>query len=212
MPGGKLTWATLTMLGSCIAASPALARSAEAEAARELPDPEVVEESEQAIDLRPFELGVRFGPSFGWYMGAAHLELDAGIRLTETLHLVPAARVAGGLGTDDRNYLEFGGDLGIRVGRPKRVSGVGHFGAGAIYLGEIREGGGISHFYAVPYGRIGGGIRLVGDGRFAWGVEGAARFGYAVHRNPELVDPVTGVSLDRSSFYGNLDLSLVLSF
>jgi hypothetical protein len=211
MPG-KLTWTALAMLGVCIAALPASARASNEVEAAELPDPEVVEASEQAIDLRRFELGVRFGPSLGWYMGAGHLELDAGIRLTETLQLVPAARVAGGLGSDDRNYLEFGGDLGIRLSRPKRVSGVGHFGAGALYLGEIREGGGISHIYAVPYGRIGGGIRLAGDGRFAWGVEGAARFGYAVHQNPELVDPATGISLDRSSFYGNLDLSLVLSF
>jgi hypothetical protein len=209
-----LKWSTFLLLGGCLVASSAQAGppSADLTLDPDFPDPEVVERSEQAVEVRPFEFGLRFGPSFGWYMGAGHLELDFGARLTETLHLVPSVRVAGGLGSDDRNYLEYGGDLGIRVSRPNKVSGIGHFGAGAMYLGEIPEGGGISHVYAVPYGRIGGGVRLHGDGRLAWGVEGAARFGYAVHRNPGLVDSLTGVATDRSSFYGNLDLSLVLSF
>lgn len=167
---------------------------------------------DDAIEGSPFEFGLRFGPSFGWYAGAGHFELDFRARLSDLIQLVPSVRVAGGLGTDDRNYLETGGELGLRVARLKRVAGLGHFGVGGLFLGEIPDEGGLSNTYAVPYGRIGGGLRVTGERRAAWGVEGAARFGYAVHRNPGLVDPRTHVATDRSSFFGNLDLSLVLSF
>jgi hypothetical protein len=214
MPLETLKYTALVILGGCLMASSASAgpRSTDPVGDPDFPDPAIARASEQAIDVRPFEFSVRFGPTFGWYAGAGHLELDFGARLSDTVQLVPSARVAGGLGTDDRNYIEFGGDLGVRVSRPKKVAGVGHFGVGALYLGQMMESGGVSHVYAVPYGRLGGGLRLAGDGRFAWGIEGAARFGYAVHRNPGLVDVITGLASDRSSFYGNLDISLVLSF
>ena len=161
-----------------------------------------------SVGAPPFTFLLQLGPTFGWYAGG-HLGLGFAVRLTERVALVAAPRLSGGMGWDDNPFVVMGGDLGVRIRRFAPTSGVGHVGVGAVYMVEI-EGPVTDYLYAAPYVRFGGGFRMgKPDRRFAWGVEGTSRLGYAfdvTDHSVELADA------DYGGVYGAFEAAIVFEF
>jgi hypothetical protein len=137
----------------------------------------------------------------GWFAGG-HVELGMAIGLTDMLYLSPSIRAAGGVGFGGNPFAAAGGDLSLRVVSWGRIGGVGQFGAGVTYMHEFE--GSREYTYVAPHVRLGGGVLFGSGGRFAWGVEATTRLGYAINT-------YTGDGIDYSGFYGEFDVSFVLT-
>jgi hypothetical protein len=153
-----------------------------------------------------FLIGV--GPTISWW-GGGHLELGGAIKLTRGIYLASAVHVSGGGGYSGNSFVSCGGDVGVRLVDWRPFGWVAHFGAGGAFIGEFESasGEGLIFEYAAPYVRLGGGVQFTRGERFAWGVEGTARVGYAAQNQNRSGDYYR----DQSGFFASLNVSLVLT-
>lgn len=155
-----------------------------------------------------FSFLLRFGPTVGWFAGG-HFGFGLAFRLGGGAYLAFNMQGGGGPGlTEDNAYATGGGGLSLRVVDWDAVGWVFEIGPSAHYLGEIWDG--VEYEYVAPHAKIGGGVLFASTGRFAWGVEGTARLGYA--KMTYNYDREQGYEWsDYSGFFVGLDISLVLS-
>jgi hypothetical protein len=152
-------------------------------------------------DAPGFSFLARFGPTIGWFSGG-HVELGLAFGLTDMLYLSPSVRVAGGMGWQGNPFVAVGGDFSLRIVKWGRIGGVGQVGVGVTYMHEFE--GSREYTYVAPHARLSGGVLFGGGGGSAWGVEATTRLGHANNT-------YTGDGVDYSGFYGEFDVSFVLT-
>jgi hypothetical protein len=177
-------------------------------------EPELPFESPAAEESRrtpAFSFLLGAGPVVGWFYGG-QLMLGASIRLANHLYLALQLHGGGGGQTDGDNAFVTGiGELNLRIESWNGFGGVAHFGFGTAYLGEFEDG--LDYEYAAPHASLGGGFMLASSGRFAFGVEGTLRIGYAINTynyycSSEGFDP--SLCVDYGGVYAALEVMAVL--